>query len=746
MAELNSPETFISWRQHNKTNNTYTPWVNMKWVKYSIKESDMRIKTATFSSPDYIDLSQGRVYNQITCEGHETFRGIVLSVEEDEDTGLWNYQCQDYNRRLNTKTYAIYEDWKVYDIIKQLFNYAGMGNPLQPIGDYLQPDYKDIQSFNPMEKSVTAIYDKVTRGDIIRSLIFDNNVFADFYFPTTLPAIEPYSPDEWLGKGIYITTPELASYNMKFDITNIVTEVLVKSSEALQHGKYYTSKDLLGIDLACFYGQMSTTVDNPVKPKNNIITGGLGISTDTPILVNCDNIYGKSKDQQMLNDIKAGLESKGYTNVKTGMINPNAPNSDISNVADNGVMFHIVGGLCAGTFRDLASSYYQDKLKSRGLRFVFGCLAPPVKDQLDTLSWLPRAHDDNFSPASFTGLTEPGKFLKDNGLNYVYGASGQELAGNFSGGNSKETVAKGEIITVDGSVTVDSDSASNIELEKQEAVKVMTESVRDLLSFTMKIPGGNPVFKELHTNSFLWTELPERFFLLNFGLTAEAMGGVYTRYSGYELNRWYVEAITTTHDNTGLWFDITLNPFASSYSTYTNILKSAQESYIQATTTPNDTGSSTATERTDGLNDCSLSTLLPTNAGGAAHISALQNKAETPLGMGKIGKVDSSYGRAVQGMTPKQAFKHLQKTFYYTYYWDNRYKCASDAYNNLNKLNCAEIARLVKCVMDVVGQDCVIYHVPNHLLNGVKINGRWETIDLCYQCSHPEYNTAGWIK
>ena len=608
MGKLTNPETYVLWRRYNKTDDEYSDWKNMQWVKYSIKETDMRIKTMTFNSPDYIDLTQGRVHIKIICEGHENVQGVILSVDEDEDTGLWNYQCQDYNRLLNMKSHLYGANMGVYDTIKSVLDKLEMSALLEPIEYYHQQQYSDIQSFNPMEKRISAIYDKVPYGNIIRSLIFDNNVFADFYFPNELPVIEPYNRDEWLGKGIYISTPELASYNMKFDITNILTEVVVKSSEAMTKGKTYTSSDLLGVDLACFYGYMKTVIDNPVKENSN--GGGLvNVSKETPILVNSDNINGKANDQKMIDDCIAGLKNKGYTNVIGGSINPDCKYHDMSKLADNGVMFWICGGICAGTIRDMASDYFIKQLN--GKKMVCGFLAPPVDDDLDQLSYIGNAWDDNFSKGS-NGLNNPGDFMVEHNLPYVYGSSGQQLADNFTNGggglaatvpgakidtnpnnlkpqnewrnNNASATVTDSATTSDGSVTVDSNSASNVELEKQEALKVMTESVRDLLSFSMKIPGGNPIFKNLHTNSFLWTELPERMMLHNFKLTAEAMTGAYTRYAGYELNRWYIEGLTINHDNSGLWFDITLNPFASAYSTYTNILKTAQEAYVRATT------------------------------------------------------------------------------------------------------------------------------------------------------------------
>jgi len=707
MVKLTSPETYVRWCRYNKTNNEFTSWKNMQWVKYSIKETDMRIKTMTFTSPEYIDLTQGFVQLNIFCDAHETFRGRILSVEEDEDTGLWNYQCQDHNRTLNMKNYAYSTNDTVYNLIKQLLERKGMAKLLEPIEYYHQPDYNDIQNFNPMEKKINVIFDKIPTGNIIRSLIFDNNVFADFYFTTdSQPVIEPYNRDEWLGKGIYISTPELASYNMKFDITNIITSVFVKSSEALKTSKEYNSSDLLGVDLSCFYGYMSSTIDNPVKPTTSTGGGGglVNVSKETPIIVNSDNINGKANDQKMINDCVAGLKSKGYTSVIGGSINPDAKYHDINKVADGGVIFWICGGICAGTFRDTAAKYYKNLLGNRKL--VYGFLAPPIDDDLDQLSYLGNAHDDNFTTGS-DGLKNPGDFLIDAGTPYVYGSNGGQLADNFAngGGGLAATVPGARIdtnpsnlkpqsewrtnnsttkdaTTNEGSVTVDSNSANNVELEKQEALKVMTESVRDLLTFKMKIPGGNPVFKNLHTNSFLWTELPERMMLMNFKLTAEAMTGAYTRYAGYELNRWYIEGLTTNHDSSGLWFDIELNPFASAYSTYTNILKTAQEAYVRATTkteTGTTTGGSTGQPFTGNIS---------TN---------VQEAANQMIG-----------GATDPDAKAKLIFDWVDKNIEYEYFMTNDKGYTNSSILKNKRANCWTTAHLLYDLWSAVGVKCNI--------------------------------------
>ena len=69
-----------------------------RYTKYNIKETDMRIKTATFTSPNYIDLTTGMYHVLISSPYHENFAGVILDVEYDKDTGLYNYQCQDYSR------------------------------------------------------------------------------------------------------------------------------------------------------------------------------------------------------------------------------------------------------------------------------------------------------------------------------------------------------------------------------------------------------------------------------------------------------------------------------------------------------------------------------------------------------------------------------------------------------------------------------------------------------------------------
>lgn len=177
-------------------------------------------------------------------------------------------------------------------------------------------------------------------------------------------------------------------------------------------------------------------------------SGSSYLPAGASVVVCSDNIFNKTKDKQNIADCVSILNSRGYK-ATAGTVNSNAHYNNLPSVGNGGVLFHIVGGLCAGTFVDLASNSYQKKLKAKNAKFVLGCMSPPITRQLDTMTWLERAHDDNFSPSSFKGLSNPGQYLKNAGINYVYGSNGTELGTKVTGGSTSSTTttaATGESI------------------------------------------------------------------------------------------------------------------------------------------------------------------------------------------------------------------------------------------------------------------------------------------------------------
>ena len=138
------------------------------------------------------------------------------------------------------------------------------------------------------------------------------------------------------------------------------------------------------------------------------------------------------------------------------------------------------------------------------------------------------------------------------------------------------------------------------------------------------------------------------------------------------------------------------------------------------------------------------------NDGGGTPIERLmQGFAPTEEQLSKIGVEGTNYANAVQGKTPKEAYKVLKDGWKYCAYSNNRDKCATESFDKRHSpgLNCGDSSRLLKCAMDIVGCPCCVLHVTNHYMCAVQVDGQWKTADLCYSSGRfPEYNTAGFNK
>ena len=109
-------------------NNCWNESLTIYWSKYQIKETDMRQKTATFTSPHYFDLTTGLYSVLITSPFHEDFGGVILSVEYDKSTGLYNYQCQDFSRKYQSKFNLISTNNTYYDLLRLFLTRMGVNN------------------------------------------------------------------------------------------------------------------------------------------------------------------------------------------------------------------------------------------------------------------------------------------------------------------------------------------------------------------------------------------------------------------------------------------------------------------------------------------------------------------------------------------------------------------------------------------------------------------------------------------
>jgi hypothetical protein len=135
-----------------------------------------------------------------------------------------------------------------------------------------------------------------------------------------------------------------------------------------------------------------------------------------PIYITSDNINNPTIDKARINSIVKGLRAKGLRAYALGL----GPNTHITalqaNIPKNALIVDLYGGADSGLIYEMGSSWYKSL---KGTKKVFTVFWPPAK-VITGLSFLVRAHDDNYDPASFKGLAHPDQFLLKNGYNYLY--------------------------------------------------------------------------------------------------------------------------------------------------------------------------------------------------------------------------------------------------------------------------------------------------------------------------------------
>ena len=156
--------------------------------------------------------------------------------------------------------------------------------------------------------------------------------------------------------------------------------------------------------------------------------------------------------------------------------------------------------------------------------------------------------------------------------------------------------------------------SSKKELEKRKAIEAIQDSARNFLTAKVTLPLGNPLLKKVHTNQFIWMELNEDFTLENWDTIAKAFNSSFTRYSGYEENRWYIDGVTIDVDASGKAdMQLDLNAFASPTSSYTSDYRSFEKAY---TDTFNKKNNQTSTNKTtSNATNKNNKKLFPTKAG-----------------------------------------------------------------------------------------------------------------------------------
>jgi hypothetical protein len=252
------------------------------------------------------------------------------------------------------------------------------------------------------------------------------------------------------------------------------------------------------------------------------------------------------------------------------------------------------------------------------------------------------------------------------------------------------------------------------EIEKVKARDILSESAHNFLTSKITLPLGNPDLKKVHTNQFLWTELPDEFLLENWETLAEAYQGRETRYqgsneSGYTVNRWYIESVDINVDASGkAEMQLGLNAFPSSNKEYTDGYQAMVKAY-------NDTFNKQTTNSSNGGTSSGKKT---TNA---------TKKTNTAYFKSKAGKNVSSDVKKAAAQITKDCNTEEQRAYciyywvddYVTYekYWNSKY--TSSQVLKGHKANCYDTAFLIYnlCSACKPKVRCEIYNGTYHFLD-----------------------------
>ena len=752
---------------------------DIPFTSYEITETDPRVKTAKFTTSKYMDLTKGRRWVYITSPYHENFGGQVLNVDYDKSTGLYTYQCQDGRRQYLNKGRTTSTDAKAYYIIEALLIRPNMtpgesytfpisqelkNNPvnqkllsgLHPINHYDNLKSGALKFSNKMVENMGEILSFDSEIDKIMNLAHYGGFPTDVYFtPDGICHIDPIDLDAWMKTGFVLTHPDLASYKYGFDITNIITGVQVKQNTG---NTYY--KDAL--DLMWIVGRQEAMVD-PVTTTTTSTGGGSsssgsssgsgGVDMGKPhhFVVGCDGGTSTARIREVIN----ALTAKGHTCESVGQGPSVITNYGLTSKSKGKIAIFICNGIDGGNFYDFVQSYYHydhmilmyesntattDKwLTCNGMKNTKLYIDP--RQGYGSVVY-------NSGVQNYTAQQWCQKY--SNKLSYVCGPLGCKFQdvlnnlvnGRFNGGDAGTSTSTAS--TSSGSSSSTTTTAVDEVATYQKSLDKMAESVRGLLSFEIKLPLNHTMFKELHTNQFLWTQLPPEFKLVNLEKIFKILPSYkVNRGVSYVENRWYVEKIVTKMDSSGLFATITLNPFPSSYSVYSNAVKGYLDAYNQAfkqqDTTTTGTSSSGGTGQPRLGRDSTDTNSMRCKSGGYYGNAGTGENFDSCAQKGYAQQDRKYYEWARKYNDPISLAKALAKRFSYEGYSGNKDANAEVTHNNGGTIycNCYDACRLVKCCFDAAGLDCVVItgtiYGYGHGWNAVKYNGSWYSFDLCFE-------------
>lgn len=702
---------------------------SQKWHKdvpftsYEIKETDPRVKTAKFTTSEYFDLTDGQIWINISSPYHENFGGKILKVDFNKDNGLYTYQCQDGRRNYMNKERLKNTNTRVYELLQFLLlstydtksptplevieNSANsergrkLLSGLRPIEAYDIQNGVLKQNWYDQQAERQLSYDSAM--DKIMNYAHVDGCPVDVYFtPEGICQLEPLDINTWLKTGFKITHSDLTSYKYGFDTTNILTGINFQTPDTTpiinpDSGKTINEElQKLGFYFGANIGMISPVTES-VTTTTPTSSGGTGTGVNNKgktVVVACD--VNSELDSEVLGKTCSTLEAAGYNVINLGIGPGQFSGYDYSASANGKVGVYLMAGSTVSIADAIDGSGGFDY-------YVFGLrgdLGLRSTREFDSAPW--GADGDCTSICNrWVGHTgaEIAQMARDSGKgDVVVGNTPQEIANNVlaavngeSGGTTNSTTEKINV-------------AETYKKAQEEVVKYGNE----LLDFQIKLPLNHTMFKNLHTNQMLFTELPKDFKLGNLAElfkilpTYKINRGLGTE---YQENRWYIKEQNIKCDNNGLFSTLTLTVLPTPYSAYTQALRNYRDAYIQAYEQQNNTSSGGATGT------------LKWSTG----VTELDNLIKEAI----AGKTDE------YEMASAIHYKLRDAGIKYAYYYDFNYSNTAQRWNAKDSgLNCGDTAALTAEAMKAAGLEAYVSLCPGHYITVIKTSDGVHFSDL----------------
>ena len=269
-------------------------------------------------------------------------------------------------------------------------------------------------------------------------------------------------------------------------------------------------------------------------------------------------------------------------------------------------------------------------------------------------------------------------------------------------------------------------SETNLNLMKSEALKKIVEHNRDYLKLDLTLPLGDKALKQVHTNQWLFTDLPKEFDLANWTILAKALNANTNRWEGYVENRWYIESVDISCDVSSAKYEMKLglNAFASSYNTYSDAYKGFEKAYTQATT------KTTTTEDTKKTSGSKNTTNAVTNKTSSLNKEWIKKYNISSTITKKVEEIlKPNWGDYTK---VRKLFQWCDDHLPYEGYGNTRYGAAGTLKHGAG--NCCDHAHLFAAMCRSIGVKCNYIHNPccgehGHVYNKVYIGDKSDIVD-----------------